>query len=99
MINVYNAVCYDGVDAYVIKAIGQNEEDVKEVFEGTDLEVLKVDFLHSWENIDEHVKGALRGEWELGGDDKDLQLAILRYLEQKTGIFLRGWTSVHSLFV
>lgn len=89
MINMYNAVCYDGVDAYVIKAIGRNEDDVKEIFENTDLEVVKIDYLHSWEKADEHIKGALRGEWELGGGDDDLRLAILRYLEHKTGLLLQ----------
>ena len=33
MINMYNAVCYDGVDAYVIKAIGRNEDDIKNISE------------------------------------------------------------------
>lgn len=88
-INMYNAVCYDGVDSYVIKTLGRNEEEAKKTFDNTDLEVLKVDFLHTWDDLDEHIKGAIKGKWELGGGDVDLRLAILRYIDVTSGICLQ----------
>lgn len=87
-VTMYNAVTFDGVDAYVIKVLGQNEDDVRATFKNTDLEVLKIDPLYVWDDLDEHIKGALKGKWELGGDDINLRLAIRRYIELKTGICL-----------
>ncbi len=86
---VYNVVTYDGVDSYVIKAIGRNEQDAKDVFKNTDMEVLKVEEQYTWEDIEEHIKGAMRGDYELGAGNIDLRLALLRYFELKTGLFLQ----------
>ena len=88
-INMYNAVTYDGVDSYVIKTLGRNEEEAKKTFDNTDMEVLKLDRLYTWDDLDEHIKGALEGKWELGGGDIDLRLAILRYFEVTTGLYLQ----------
>lgn len=88
-INVYNAVTFDGVDAFVIKVLGQNEQDVHDTFKNTDLEVLKIEELYTWTDIDEHIKGALANNWELADGDINLKLAILRYIELKTGICLQ----------
>ena len=88
-INVYNVVTYDGVDSYVIKTLGRNEEEAKKTFDNTDMEVLKLDNLYTWTDLDEHIKGALKGEWELGGGDNDLRLAILRYIDVTSGICLQ----------
>ena len=87
-VTMYNAVTYDGVDAYVIKTLGQNEDDVRATFKNTDMEVVKIDRLYTWSDLDEHIAGALKGKWELGGDDINLRLAIRRYIELKTGICL-----------
>ena len=86
--NVYNAVCYDGVESYVIKTIGNNEEDVIKTFENTDLEVVKVDYLYTWYDMDKHIAGAFKGEYTLGytlGCGDDLSLAIRRYIDLKCG--------------
>lgn len=88
-INVYNVVTYDGVDSYVITTLGRNEEEAKKTFNNTDMEVLKVDFLYTWDDLDEHIKGAIKGKWELGGDNVDLRLAILRYIDVTSGICLQ----------
>lgn len=88
-INMYNAVCYDGVDSYVIKTLGRNEEEARKTFDNTDMEVLKLDRLYVWDDLDEHIKGAMEGKWELGGDDINLRLAILRYIEVTSGIYLQ----------
>lgn len=87
---VYNAVCYDGVESYVIKVIANNEEQVlAQMLPYSDLEVLKVDKLHSWENLNEHIKGAIKGDYELADGDKQLADAIYRYVEFTTGLDLR----------
>ena len=91
-IKVYNAVTFDGVDAFVIKVLGQNEQDVHDTFKNTDLEVLKIEELYTWTDIDEHIKGAWltpNPSWELADGDINLKLAILRYIELKTGICLQ----------
>lgn len=88
-INMYNAVCYDGVDSYVIKTLGRNEEEARKTFDNTDMEVLKLDNLYTWTDLDEHIKGAMEGKWELGGGDINLRLAILRYIEVTSGICLQ----------
>lgn len=87
-IKVYNAVTFDGVDAFVIKVLGQNEQDVHDTFKNTDLEVLKIEELYTWTDIDEHIALALKGACKLGDDNVDLKLAITRYIELKTGIVL-----------
>lgn len=87
---VYNVVCYDGVDAYVIKVIASSQEQViSQMLQYGDMEVLKVDKLHSWENLNEHIKGAIKGEYELADGDKQLVDAIYRYVEYTTGLDLR----------
>ncbi len=88
--NVYNAVCYDGVDAYCIKVIADNESEVKETFKNTDLKVVFIDYLYEWDNLDKHIKGALRGEWELADGDKDMAMAIKRVVRLRTGMDLLG---------
>lgn len=89
-IYVYNVVCYDGVESYVIKAIANNDDEVLFQMQSYgDLEVLKIDKLHSWENLNEHIKGAIKGEYELADGDKQLADAIYRYIEYTTGLDLR----------
>ena len=88
-INMYNVVTYDGVDSYVIKTLGRNEEEAKKTFDNTDLEVLKVEKLYTWEDLDLHIKGAIKGQWELGNGDNDIRLAILRYIDVAAGICLQ----------
>ena len=88
-INMYNAVCYDGVDSYVIKTLGRNEKEARKTFDNTDLEVVKLDYLYTWADLDEHIKGAFEGKWELGGGNIDLRLAILRYIDITSGICLQ----------
>ena len=88
-INMYNVVTYDGVDSYVIKTLGRNEVEAKKTFDNTDMEVLKIDKLYLWDDLDEHIKGAMEGKWELGGGDVNLRLAILRYIEVTSGIYLQ----------
>ena len=88
-VKMYNVVTYDGVDSYVIKTLGRTEEDIIKTFEPTDMEVVKIDPLYTWDDLDEHIKGALKGEWELGGGNNDLRLAILRFLDMKTGLWLQ----------
>ena len=89
-IYVYNVVCYDGLDAYVVKAIANNEEQVlAQMAQYGDLEVLKVDQLHTWNDLDKHIKGANKGEYELADGDKKLADAIYRYIEFTTGLDLR----------
>lgn len=85
-VTMYNVVTYDGVDAYVIKTLGQNEDDVRATFKDTDMEILKIDMLYVWDDLDEHIAGALQHKWELGGGHDDLKLAIKRYIELKTGV-------------
>ena len=85
---MYNAVTYDGVDAYVIKTLGQSEDDVRATFKNTDMEVLKIDKLYVWDDLDAHIAGAMQNKWELGDGDIDIKLAIKRYMELKTGIDL-----------
>ena len=63
-INMYNVVTYDGVDSYVIKTLGRNEEDIIKTFEPTDMEILKIDELYVWDDLDEHIKGAFEGSFE-----------------------------------
>lgn len=87
-VTMYNAVTYDGVDAYVIKTLGQNEDDVRATFKNTDMEVLKIDRLYTWDDLDEHIAGAMQNKWELGDGNIDIKLAIKRYMELKTGIDL-----------
>ena len=87
-VTMYNAVTYDGVDAYVIKTLGQNEDDVRATFKDTDMEILKIDRLYTWSDLDEHIAGAMQNKWELGDGDVNLKLAIKRYIELKTGIDL-----------
>ena len=53
------------------------------------MEVLKIDKLYLWDDLDEHIKGAMEGKWELGGGDVNLRLAILRYIEVTSGIYLQ----------
>lgn len=90
-INMYNAVCYDGVDSYVIKTLGRNEEEARKTFDNTDLEVLKLDKLYTWADLDEHIKGSwlVPNPWELGDGNNDIRLAILRYIEVTSGICLQ----------
>ena len=88
-INVCNVVTYDGVDSYVIKTLGRNEEEAKKTFNNTDMEVLKIDKLYVWDDLDAHIKGAIKGKSKLGGDDNDLRLAILRYIDVTSGICLQ----------
>lgn len=88
-INMYNVVTYDGIDSYVIKTLGRNEEDIIKTFEPTDMEILKIDELYVWDDLDEHIKGAFEGKWELGDGNNDLRLAILRFLDMKTGLWLQ----------
>lgn len=88
-VKMYNVVTYDGVDSYVIKTLGRTEEDIIKTFEPTDMEILKMDELYVWDDLDEHIKGALEGKWELGGGNNDLRLAILRFLDVKTGLWLQ----------
>ena len=83
---MYNVVTYDGVDSYVIKTLGQNEDDVTATFKDTDMEVLKIDRLYTWSDLDEHIAGALQNKWELGDGDNNIKLAIKRYIELKTGV-------------
>jgi hypothetical protein len=85
-VTMYNAVTYDGVDAYVIKTLGQNEDDVRATFKNTDMEVLKIDRLYTWSDLDEHIAGAMQNKWELGDGNIDIKLAIKRYIELKTGV-------------
>lgn len=88
-IKVYNVISYDGVDAYCSKAIGQNEEDVKETFKKyDDLEVLKIDYLYDWNDLDEHIAGALKGKWKLVENDEQLNIAVRRYIDLKCGFEL-----------
>ena len=88
-VKMYNVVTYDGVDSYVIKTLGRTEEDIIKTFEPTDMEVVKIDPLYTWDDLDAHIKGALEGKWELGGGNNDLRLAILRFLNIKTGLWLQ----------
>ena len=88
--NVYNAVCYDGLNAYCIKVIADNEEEVNETFKNTDLNVAFIDYLYPWDDLDKHVAGALKGEWELADGDKDLAMAIKRVVNLRTGMDLLG---------
>ena len=88
--NVYNAVCYDGMDAYCIKVIADNEDEVKETFKDSDLKVVYIDFLNEWDNLDEHIKGALEGKWELADGDEDMAMAIKRVVNLRTGMDLLG---------
>ena len=90
-VKVYNAVTFDGVDAYVIKTLGQTEQDVYDTFKNTDMEVLKIEELYTWTDLDEHIKGSwfAPNGWELADGNVDLKLAILRYIELKTGICLQ----------
>ena len=90
-VKMYNAVTYDGVDAYVIKVLGQNEDDVRATFKNTDMEVIKIEELYTWTDLDEHIKGSwlVPNPWELGDGNIDIKLAILRYIELKTGINLQ----------
>lgn len=80
---VYNAVCYDGVAAYVIKTIGTCEEEAREQFNDSDLEILKMDFLYPWLDMEEHIVGALRGEYKLGDGKEDLKNAIKRFVKHR----------------
>ena len=88
--NVYNAVCYDGLDAYCIKVIADNESEVKETFKDTDLKVVYIDYLYEWDNLDKHIAGAMRGEWELADGDSDMAMAIKRVVRLRTGMDLLG---------
>jgi hypothetical protein len=88
--NVYNAVCYDGMDAYCIKVIADNEDEVYETFKDTDLKVVYIDFLNEWDNLDEHIKGALEGKWKLADGDEDMAMAIKRVVNLRTGMDLLG---------
>ena len=88
--NIYNAVCYDGLDAYCIKVIADNEEEVKATFKDTDLKVVYIDFLNEWDNLDEHIAGALKGKWELADGDTDMAMAIKRVVNLRTGMDLLG---------
>ena len=88
-INMYNVVTYDGVDSYVIKTLGRDAGEAKKTFDNTDMEVLKIDKLYTWDDLDLHIKGAIKGEWELGNGDNDLRLAILRYIDVTSGICLQ----------
>lgn len=88
-INMYNVVTYDGVDSYVIKTLGRNEEEARKTFDNTDMEVLKIDLLYTWADLDDHIKGAIKGKWELGDGDIDTRLAILRYIDVTSGICLQ----------
>ena len=88
--NVYNAVCYDGVDAYCIKVIADNEMEVMATFKDTDLKVVFIDYLYEWDNLDKHIAGALRGEWELADGDIDMAMAIKRVVRLRTGMDLFG---------
>lgn len=84
---VYNVVTYDGVDAYVIKVIGNDENDVYETFKNSDMEPIKIDYLYTWDDLDKHIAGVLRGEWKLT-PEADLNLAIRRYIDLKCGFEL-----------
>jgi hypothetical protein len=84
-INVYNVICYDGVDAYCIKTIGKNNYEVETQFENTDLEITKIDYLYSWDDLGEHIKVAMDGKCKLGDGDKDLEHAIRRFLDCRLG--------------
>jgi hypothetical protein len=88
--NVYNAICYDGMDAYCIKVIADNEDEVYETFKDTDLKVVYIDFLNEWDNLDEHIKGALEGKWKLADGDEDMAMAIKRVVNLRTGMDLLG---------
>lgn len=88
-IYVYNAICYDGIDSYVIKVIANNEEQANQQLLPYNMEVLKVDRLHDWNNLNEHIKGAIKGEYKLADGNKDLADAIYRYIEFTTGLELR----------
>lgn len=88
--NVYNVVCYDGLDAYCIKAIGDNEEEVKATFKDTDLKVVFIDYLYEWDNLDKHIAGALRGKWKLADSDDEMAMAIKRVVRLRTGMDLLG---------
>jgi uncharacterized protein YuzB (UPF0349 family) len=88
-IYVYNAVCYDGVESYVIKVIAVDDGQVREeLAQYSDLEVLKVDKLHTWNDLAEHIKGAIKGNYDLADGNKDLANAIYRYIEFCTGLEL-----------
>ncbi len=87
---VYNAICYDGVDAYCIKVIADNEDEVKDTFKDSDLMVVYTDKLYEWDDLDEHIKGALKGNWKLGDGDDELALAIKRVVNLRTGIDFLG---------
>ena len=87
---VYNVVCYDGVDAYCIKAIGRDTEEAKETFKNTDLQITLIDRLYEWDDLEEHISGALQGKWELADGDKDLAMAIKRLVTLRTGMDLLG---------
>ena len=87
---VYNAICYDGVDAYCIKVIADNEDEVKDTFKDSDLMVVYTDKLYEWDDLDEHIKGALKGNWKLGEGDDELALAIKRVVNLRTGIDFLG---------
>lgn len=88
--NVYNAVCYDGLDAYCIKVIADNTDEVYETFKDTDLKVVYTDYLYEWDNLGKHIEGALRGEWELADGDDDMAMAIKRVVTLRTGMDLLG---------
>lgn len=87
---VYNAICYDGVDAYCIKVIADNDEEVKETFKDSDLKVVYTDKLYEWDDLDKHIAGALKGDYELGDGDEALALAIKRFVNLRTGIDFLG---------
>lgn len=87
---VYNAICYDGVDAYCIKVIADNEDEAKETFKDSDLKVVYTDLLYEWDDLDKHIKGALKGDYKLGDGDEALALAIKRVVNLRTGIDFLG---------
>ena len=84
-VKMYNAVTFDGVDAYTIKVLGQNEQDVYDTFKNSDMEVLKIEYLYTWDDLDKHIAGAFKGKYNLGGEDLNLSLTIRRYIDLKCG--------------
>ena len=90
MISVYNVVTYDGVDSYVIKAIGRDEKEIKEQMTPYgDMEVLKIEKQYDWNDLNEHIKLVIAGQCEMAGGNSDIQLAIYRFIEHNTGLDLQ----------
>ena len=64
--------------------------EVMATFKDTDLKVVHIDYLYEWDNLDKHIAGALKGEWELADGDDDMAMAIKRVVRLRTGMDLLG---------